>query len=110
MTNDQRTDARKILKHFGLDAQTDKMHEEDKEFNEALYALEVDPTTENALNVIFEAGDKLLMTFQVMYGAIAESGVELKPCDIDTALHNSINSKIKRTFDRIDSRYYEGEK
>ena len=107
MNQDQRTDARKILKHFGLDAQLEKLTEENTEFNNAIYALEIDPTLDNAMEVIFETGDKLIMTFQAMYGAIAASGVELKPQDIDTILENSINSKIKRTFDRIEDRYYE---
>lgn len=109
MNNDQKSDIRKVFKHFGFTNQYEKMIEEFEEYKQAINNYLSDPTEENLNNIIFEASDLSIMVEQMMYGTINIKS-DMKPANIDVIRQNSDNYKIKRTLERIENRYYEGGK
>ncbi len=109
MTNDNKNDIRKIFKHFGFNGQYDKMIEEFEEYKEAIMIYLSDPTEKHLQNIIDEKVDLETMINQLMYGTIGIKS-DMKPANIDVIEENSTNWKITRTLDRIDSRYYEGDR
>lgn len=109
MTNEQKTECRKIFRHFGFNDQFDKMIEEFEEYKNAINIFLSDPTEEHMNDLIFEKADLEIMVNQLLYGTIAIKS-ELSPQHIDKINNNAVKYKIKRTLDRIESRYYEGDK
>jgi len=109
MDNEQREQCRKIFKQFGFSDQYAKMIEEFEEYKEAINIYLSDPTEENLNNVIFEKSDLEIMITQLMYGTINIKS-DMKAANIDVINNNATNYKIKRTLERIESRYYKGDK
>lgn len=105
MTNEQKTECRKIFKHFGFNNQFDKMIEEFEEYKNAINIYLSDPTEEHMNDLIFEKADLEIMINQLMYGTINIKS-DMKPQNIDAINNNAVKYKIKRTLDRIESRYY----
>jgi len=109
MTDDQKKDIRKIFKHFGFTGQFAKMIEEFEEYKEAINIYLSDPTEENLDNLIFEKADLEIMINQLMYGTINMKN-DITTQNIDSINNRARKWKIKRTLERIDERYYEGER
>ena len=51
-------------------------------------------------------GLQVLYGSSVMLGMTSKEGVQY----VDTVIENATNYKLKRTLERIESRYYEGDK
>lgn len=89
MNTDQRCSCHRILKHFGLDAQTDKLVEELNELDHAI-------RHETKEQIIGEIADVEIMLEQIKEGI-----------NIHQEVSNAIDYKISRTNKRIGEKYYE---
>ena len=112
MTNEQKNEVRKILKHFGYADQLVKDTEEVYEYMQAKISFSEHDSQENLDNLIYEYVDKMITGLQVLYGSAVMVGMTNKEGVqyVDTVIENATNYKLKRTLERIDSRYYEGDK
>ena len=107
MNNDQQSDLRKIIKHFGFTAQLDKQLEENNEFEEAVAVFLENKDEKSLEDVIFEYVDRNLVSLQLIYQMAKIADIKHLIEYVDTTIENATSYKIKRTLDRIDSRYYE---
>lgn len=89
MKNDQRLSCHRILKHFGIDTQTDKLVEELDELDEAIR----------------------VGTESDIIGELADVEIMLEQCKEGLSYHDKVSAmidhKIDRTNERIGNNYYE---